>query len=198
MRQVVQGGQSGGVALLALGGNQASWAGDSAQTIRLALAWLQGREVEIEAVSNLYQTPAFPEGSGPDYVNAACRVRWTGSPQALMTLCHEAEAAFGRTRQRRWEGRTIDIDLLSLDSWVLPNNEAQTRWRNLPLEQQMRDAPDELILPHPRMQDRSFVLIPLAEVAGDWRHPVTGLDVRAMLDARPEAEKNSVVLLKNA
>lgn len=98
----------------------------------------------------------------------------------------------GRRRDTRWGARGIDIDLLAGDDGaVLPSVEQQTRWRTLSLADQQTLTPDELILPHPRLQDRAFVLIPLAEIAPDFRHPVTGqgiLDMVAHLPAKAVAE----------
>lgn len=91
--------------------------------------------------------------------------------------------------------RTLDLDLIALGDAVLPDAATQAQWRGLDPEAQRRLAPDRLILPHPRLQDRSFVLVPLADVAPDWRHPVLGLTVREMLAARPVAERSEVVPL---
>ncbi len=70
---------------------------------------------------------------------------------------------------------------------ILPDRESQARWRELSLTDQMQQSPDQLILPHPRMQDRAFVLVPLADVAPNWVHPVLNLSVLQML-ARCPAE----------
>ena len=141
-------------------------------------------------MSPLYLTPCFPAGSGPDYVNAAAvvTVRKNLDATALLALLHAAEAAFGRERLSRWAGRTLDIDLLACGDSVLPDAETQALWRNLPLAEQRRRTPDQLILPHPRLQDRAFVLVPLADVAPDWRHPQLGLTVLQMLAALDPAE----------
>lgn len=88
--------------------------------------------------------------------------------------------------------RTLDIDLLAMGDSVLPDAETQDRWRLLPMEQQVRATPDRLILPHPRLQDRAFVLVPLADVAPDWVHPRTGQSVRAMLAALPTEDRDAV------
>ena len=84
--------------------------------------------------------------------------------------------------------RTLDIDLLALGDSVLPDAETQDNWRGLDPALQARRAPDRLILPHPRLQDRAFVLVPLADVAPGWVHPRTGQSVAAMLGVLPEAD----------
>lgn len=96
---------------------------------------------------------------------------------------------FGRIRQgARWQSRGIDIDLIALGDEVLPDAATHDAWRNLPPDQRASSAPETVILPHPRMQERGFVLVPLAEIAPGWRHPRLGLSVREMLDALPVDE----------
>jgi 2-amino-4-hydroxy-6-hydroxymethyldihydropteridine diphosphokinase len=81
--------------------------------------------------------------------------------------------------------RTLDLDLVSFGDRVLPDTSTYNQWRTLPSQEQMKQAPDRLILPHPRLQDRAFVLVPMADVAPDWYHPVLGLTVREMVAALP-------------
>ena len=78
---------------------------------------------------------------------------------------------------------------------VLPDAETYRAWLDLPLDEQTQRAPDRLILPHPRMQDRGFVLVPLAEVAPEWRHPVLGKTVAEMVEALPQEARDEVVPL---
>lgn len=139
----------------------------------------------IRATSRLYQTPAFPPGNGADYVNAALSVETDLPPRAVISALHEVEQEMGRTRVKRWEPRTLDLDLIGMGDLLLPDVETHAWWRALPLEDQVRAIPDELILPHPRLQERAFVLVPLADVAPDWVHPALGQSVREMLDALP-------------
>ncbi|MBF9057814.1 2-amino-4-hydroxy-6-hydroxymethyldihydropteridine diphosphokinase [Rhodobacterales bacterium HKCCSP123] len=142
--------------------------------------------------SRLYRTPAFPPGSGPDFVNAVVALDWRDTPEALLSLLHKVEAAFGRTRTARWEARLMDLDLIALDDRVCPDAATQARWAALSPERAAVEAPGELILPHPRLAERSFVLVPLAEIAPDWRHPVTGHDVLQMLGDRPAEERAEI------
>lgn len=175
--------------LIALGANLPSGAQSPAQTLLRALAALPGEGLALRAVSRFYRSPAFPPGSGPEYVNACAVVEGALSPSEVLQALHRVEAALGRERKKRWGARGIDLDLLAVDALVLPDVATQTHWRNLTLEAQMRDAPDELVLPHPRLSERAFVLIPLAEIAPSWRHPLTGRSVAAMLAQLPAAEK---------
>lgn len=155
--------------------------------------------------SRLYRTPSFPPGSGPEYVNAAvaaplqvpCGLEGQVA-EALLAQLHALEAAHGRERDTRWGPRTLDLDLLAIGALVLPDAATQRRWRDLDPAAQRRQTPDRLILPHPRLQDRAFVLVPLADVAPDWRHPETGLSVLQMLAALPPEARAEVQPLATA
>lgn len=145
--------------------------------------------------SSMYSTPAFPEGSGPDFVNAACAFETDAAATDILAILHAIEDEFERTRDERWGPRTLDLDLLALGDVVLPDQETHADWRALTLNDQLDRVPDQLILPHPRLQDRSFVLVPLADVAPDWIHPILSQTVTQLLEARPKDERNTVVPL---
>ncbi len=174
--------------LLALGSNQRSSAGTPEETLKAACQCIADAGGVIRAISPFYATPCFPAGAGPDYVNAAIALRWSAVPETILEALHRIEADLGRARVQRWGQRTLDLDLIAVGDMVLPDLQTYAQWRDLPLEEQMGRAPEQLILPHPRMQDRAFVLVPLADVAPDWVHPVTGRSVVQMRDGLSAAQ----------
>lgn len=185
------------IALVALGGNATSHVGSPQKTLWAAVKCLDSIDVTIRDVSRFYQTPCFPAGTGPDYVNAAVSVATRLSPAKLLQHLHAVEAKFGRERLERWGARTLDLDLLAYSQKIYPSKDVYNVWRNLPVETQKKRAPEELILPHPRLHERAFVLIPLSDVAPEWRHPVLGQNVKEMVKALPDDERKAVVALES-
>lgn len=150
----------GPVITIALGANLPSSAGSPEQTLRAALARLEALGLRIVSVSSLYETPAWPDASDPPFVNAVASVKTDLQPVELLALLHGVETDFGRMRSVPNAPRTLDIDVIDYDGRV---------------------TSDGLILPHPRLAARAFVLVPLAEIAPGWTHPVTGQGVGALL-----------------
>jgi 2-amino-4-hydroxy-6-hydroxymethyldihydropteridine diphosphokinase len=184
-------------ALIALGANLPNGNTPPADTLKFALSALADRGFSLRSISRFFATPCFPAGSGPDYVNAAAAITVPAGLTADDLLAHllAIEMDFGRERQRRWGMRTLDLDLVAWGDMILPDREGFDQWRCLDPALQAQAAPDRLILPHPRLQDRAFVLVPLADVAPAWRHPVLGITVLQMLQALPEADRRAVVPL---
>ncbi|QPM91724.1 2-amino-4-hydroxy-6-hydroxymethyldihydropteridine diphosphokinase [Pseudooceanicola algae] len=181
--------------IIALGGNMFHADESRGAFVRSVVVQL-GREIgPVEALSRLYRTPAFPAGSGEDFVNAALILRSDTDPETLLAQLHEVEHHFGRERKKRWGPRRLDLDLIAAGDCVLPDEATLKRWRDLPLDRQMKDSPDRLLLPHPRLQERAFVLVPVKDVAPGWRHPILGLTVTQMCDALPPEARAEVTPL---
>jgi len=144
-------------ALVALGSNL----GDRAGYLLSGLAALSRAGVRVLRLSRVYETePAGPPGQGP-YLNQVAAVETDLEPLGLLRLLLAVERAHGRVREKRYGPRTLDLDLLDYEGQIL-------------------DLPG-LTLPHPRLHERAFVLVPLLEVAPDWRHPRLGKGARELL-----------------
>jgi len=155
--------------LIALGANLPSPVGGPQQTLEAALKRLQANGVRIVAHSRWYRTAPVPVSDQPWFVNGVARVETTLEPTALLVLLRLVEREFGRQRTVRNAARTLDLDIIDYDGRV----------ENTP----------ELTLPHPRMQDRAFVLLPLAEIAPGWRHPILGKAVENLISELPPEQK---------
>ncbi|EEX09835.1 2-amino-4-hydroxy-6-hydroxymethyldihydropteridine pyrophosphokinase [Ruegeria lacuscaerulensis ITI-1157] len=182
-------------AVIALGANLKLRSDEPKVTLRRALDAMSDAGLVIRSVSRFFSTPCFPAGAGPDYVNAATLVETEATPQEVLALLHRIEADFGRARQQRWGMRTLDLDLVCWGDRVLPDAAGFDHWLNLPPDRQQEAAPEQLILPHPRLQDRAFVLVPMADVAPGWRHPVLGLTVAEMIERLPAEDVAAVTPL---
>lgn len=96
---------------------------------------------------------------------------------------------------QRWGSRTLDLDLIMAGEQVIPSAEVVQSWMDLDPDAQKEKAPDQLLLPHPRLQDRAFVLVPAMDVAPDWRHPLLGRTLRELHDALPKDELAAITPL---
>lgn len=135
------------IAYIALGSNL----GDKEKNLRRALLLLTQQGVEVVRVSSFLSTEPYGVTDQPQFLNAVACVRTSLAPLALLDVLLATELAMGRVRLRHWGERNIDLDLLLYEDVVLDTK--------------------RLRLPHPDMQNRDFVLLPLAEIAPELKHP---------------------------
>lgn len=154
--------------LIAIGANLPSRFGSPRDACEAALARLEERGVRVVARSRWWESAPVPISDQPWYVNGVAAVETVLDPAALLAELHAVEEEMGRVRTVRDAPRVIDLDLLAYDDVV-------------------RD--DGPVIPHPRMSDRAFVVLPLAEVAPQWRHPVSGRRIAELVSALPEDQE---------
>jgi 2-amino-4-hydroxy-6-hydroxymethyldihydropteridine diphosphokinase len=155
------------VVYLALGTNL----GDRLTNLHTAMRAL-APDILLRAQSRIYETPAWGYEDQPAFLNMAVKAETDLIPTALLADLKQLESDLGRTPTFHWGPRLIDMDILFFDDLIL----------NTP----------ELVIPHPRLQERAFVLVPLADIAADLRHPVLGKTVAELLAA---VDKSGIVPL---
>lgn len=138
--------------------------------LETALKMLGAEGVAVVRRSRWYRSAPVPRSGDPWYVNGVAEVETSHEPETLLRLMIEIERRFGRQRRRRFEPRVLDLDLLDYRGRVTGRASART----------------SLVLPHPRMHERAFVLLPLAEIAPDWRHPASGKGLTQLIGALGE------------
>lgn len=153
--------------LVALGANLPSVAyGPPRETLEAVLRLLEAAGLEVLARSPWYASAPVPPADQPPYVNGVVRLGSELDPGALLTRLHAIEAEVGRVRGLANAARPVDLDLLDYEGRV----SAPGAWP---------------VLPHPRLRQRAFVLLPLADVAPAWRHPAGGQSLAELMAALP-------------
>ena len=161
---------SGGI-FIGLGANLPSPKhGPPRDAVLAAIRALEVAGLAVRARSPLYESEPVPVSDQPWYVNAVIEADSDLTSVALLALLHSVENAFGRVRSVPNAARMLDLDLLDCRGEV-------------------RTGPEAPILPHPRLQDRAFVLKPLVDIAPHWRHPVSGVQAAELLAALPAGQR---------
>lgn len=156
---------------LALGGNLPFGRLSSPmRTLEVVLEALAGEEVEVAIRSRWYHTAPVAEEPQPWYTNAVVELKTELAPEPLMARLLALEARFGRIRSQRNAPRTVDLDLLAYHDRVIAGGEP------------------EVVLPHPRLHERAFVLRPLVDIAPNWCHPVLQRTARELLESLPPGQ----------
>ena len=136
-------------------------------TLKAALNELTRRGVEVRQLSPWYRSAPVPASEQPWFDNAVAEVATDLPADGLLAVLHEVEEIFGRARTTPNAARLIDLDLLDFRGEIAP------------------EGPGKATLPHPRLAARAFVLRPLADLAPDWRHPVSGISIEELSRALP-------------
>ncbi len=161
------------LAAISLGSNL----GNSRATLEAALSRLgTAPGVEVVSRSSWYKTAPRGGPQQPDYLNACAVIKVAINPQRLLATLMTIEQEFGRVRSIRWGPRTLDLDIILYADLML-------------------DSPD-LTIPHPRMAERAFVLVPLAEIAPDWVEPVSGQTISQLVQKLDISELAEVTRLE--
>ncbi|KQR71113.1 2-amino-4-hydroxy-6-hydroxymethyldihydropteridine diphosphokinase [Pedobacter sp. Leaf176] len=147
------------IAYLLLGGNL----GDRKKNLELAIQFLNKEAGKVVSISSIYETTAWGKVNQPDFLNQAIALSTNLSALELLDKALEIERKLGRIRKEKWGERLIDIDLILFGNEVI-------------------NIEGKLQIPHPHMQNRKFVMQPLAEIAPDINHPVLGKSILEMAE----------------
>jgi len=155
---------------LAIGSNL----GNKINNIEIAKFELEKYKIKILKCSSNYKTESWPDPSKPNYINIIIKIKTTLVPIELLRTCNLIELKMGRVRSKKNAPRTCDIDIIDYNKKVLT-------------EKNMR-----LILPHPRMTKRNFVLLPLFEVDKSWKHPISKINIVNLINSLPVKDLSSI------
>jgi 2-amino-4-hydroxy-6-hydroxymethyldihydropteridine diphosphokinase len=166
---------TGSVILIGIGSNlPAAGCASALDTAAAAVARLPSVGIAVLGRSRWYMSQPVPASDQPWFVNGVVAVETSLAPMALLEALLSVEAGFGRRRSVPGAARTLDLDLLDFDG--------------------MQCAGERLVLPHPRLSERRFVLAPLAEIAPLWRHPRSEKTAAELLAALPPGQQPVVAL----
>ncbi|WP_019643886.1 2-amino-4-hydroxy-6-hydroxymethyldihydropteridine diphosphokinase [Novispirillum itersonii] len=164
--------------LVAVGANLPSRFGTPQQACQSALTRLEADgDIQILTRSGWWETAPVPVSDQPWYVNGVAQIETTLPPEALLARLHAVEAEMGRVRTVTNAARVIDLDLIAYDD---------------------RRLDGAVVLPHPRLHQRAFVLAPLCDFAPGWVHPGLGQTAEALLNALPAADRAPAAIRRAA
>jgi len=156
------------VILVALGANLPGPEGTPARTLAASCRAMTERDLQVVAVSRIWESAPVPASDQPWYSNAVVRLETDLPAHLLMDELKAIEEQFGRVRVKKNEARVLDLDLIAANDEIFET--------------------ERLVLPHPRMHERAFVLMPLREIAPDWVHPVLKKPINDLIAALPPQE----------
>ena len=161
--------------IIAYGANLESYYGNPVKTFQAVQNLFVDRALNIIAKSDLWDTsPVGTTEDQPSYTNAVMAIETDLTPHDLLQVLLDIEKGLGRTRSYKNAPRPVDLDLIDYDGQMIHDD-------------------SDLILPHPRMHTRKFVLVPLAQISPDWVHPISKLNVNDLI-AKAPADQHIEVL----
>ena len=158
-------------AFIAIGSNL----GNKKLNIELAKSMLSNHLIKIVKSSSNYETNSWPDHRKPKFVNIVLKIKTTLSPQRLLNKCNKIELELGRRRFKKNEPRTCDIDIIDYDQKIIKSNNSA-----------------KLILPHPFMEQRNFVLFPLFEISKNWKHPIKKVNIVKLMSFLKEEDLRTI------
>lgn len=175
---------------LSLGSNLPFQDKQPIDVLKAAIAALGNAGVHSIEVSGFYQTEPVPKSDQPDFINCVVTGATDLLPHDLLAVCQSIEMSYGRKRATRWGTRTLDIDIIDYDQQLYPSVD---EWHAVAVNVSAGTKMPELVLPHPFMHVRAFVLKPLCDLTPDWRHPVYRTTAVGMLLGQPQAGQAGIV-----
>ena len=158
-------------AFIAIGSNL----GNKKLNIELAKFKLQNNLIKIIQSSSQYETPSWPDSTKPKFINIVVKIKTTLTPKQLLNTCHKIELELDRKRFKKNEPRTCDIDIIDYDQKIIKSNGSTS-----------------LVLPHPGIEKRNFVLFPLFEISKNWRHPITEANITKLISLLKEEDLRTI------
>ena len=157
-------------AYLAIGSNL----GNKIRNIDIAKFELEKNKIKILKSSSNYISASWPNSDNPNYINIIIKIKTSLAPLELLKICNMIETKLGRVRSKKNAPRTCDIDIIDYDKKIL------------------NEKNNKLILPHPRMNKRNFVLLPLFEVEKSWKHPKSKINIVNLVNSLPIKDLRSI------
>ena len=155
---------------LAIGSNL----GNKINNIEFAKFELEKYKIKITKSSTNYMSQSWPDNKNPKYINIIIKIKTYLTPLELLKVCNLIELKLGRIRSKKNAPRTCDIDIIDYNKKILGNKNSK------------------LILPHPRMNNRNFVLLPLFEIEKSWKHPKSKINIVNLIDSLPIEDLRSI------
>ena len=162
------------IVFLSIGSNL----GNKRKNIELVKSKLKKNNIKIIKSSKNYETLSWPNKKNPKFLNTVLKIETQLSPKTLMKKCLNIEKELGRTRNKKNEPRTCDIDIIDYDEKIIKNTKNQS-----------------LIIPHPRMHKRNFVLLPLFEISKTWIHPIKKTSIKELVNLLKTKDLKSIKLI---